>query len=419
MYICEIVNGHCGNAMVILFVSAMAHCITRRRKQSASALKASWNLVPSQDVGQWVDSGIVSAAKPWSFSTIVFGTVLGLVAVTLLVVLLVPIVIFATCAEALHYVLKRDPYIAEAEEGRDDDVVLVMPGTCTFAFWQFGMMQYVCEQFDTRRAKVAAVSSGALCATLVIDLEKSAMSGESHSASERVRRRSQELFQKVDDLMVDITSWPLAFVSRLGNVLDQLIHEVMTEDIANAFGTRVAIGMRRLAHGIPALIPDSVKSFESKEELISAISASSHVGLVVRPMPWTFFRGVLCCDGVNPFSLYCFIEYMIQLRRGITHRTAPAYLQQGLAAIYSFWNCGAMRVILPRKGKHLWISPTMGGHLKVQYSLCVSRWWMAEQWRQGYAHAKELDKLGYWNALPRWKQTSCNDTPKTTRTCPC
>jgi len=93
----------------------------------------------------------------------------------------------------------------------------------------------------------------------------------------------------------------------------------------------------------------------------------------------------------------------------------PSYLVNGLDIFYALWNCGAMRVMLPRRGIHLWVSPTVGGHLEIQHSLHVSGWWGAEQWQRGYIHARELDAQGYWNALPRRKGHS--DTGTDARDC--
>ena len=48
------------------------------------------------------------------------------------------------------------PDFAYAQDARDEDVVIVMPGTCAYVFWQIGMVQYLAEHFDTRHAKARA-----------------------------------------------------------------------------------------------------------------------------------------------------------------------------------------------------------------------------------------------------------------------
>lgn len=36
-----------------------------------------------------------------------------------------------------------------------EHTTLVLPGTCAYLFWQLGMIQYLCEHFDTRGVKLA------------------------------------------------------------------------------------------------------------------------------------------------------------------------------------------------------------------------------------------------------------------------
>jgi len=280
-----------------------------------------------------------------------------------------------------------------------------------YAFWQIGMVQYICEQFDTRDAKMAGVSSGAICIALVLAFEKAASAGEASSASLRVRARAQEIFRIVEKHLTPVARWPVGFVARLGTVLDKMGMEVVPDDTTADLNRRIRIGMRRLSgRCIPALIPDSINEFSTGQDLVRAISVSSHVGIVVRPLPVTYLesRGAWCSDGCNPFSFYCLFEYLIQLRRGLTQRTAPAHIRQGLDYIYALWNCGTMRLMLPRDGSNLWITPTVGGNLDLKFCLRVSGWWAGEQWRRGYAHARELDAQGYWNKMPRRMMTAEN-----------
>ena len=56
-------------------------------------------------------------------------------------------------------------------------------------------------------------------------------------------------------------------------------------------GTRATIGMRRLAHGIPALIPDAVNSFKSHEDLVFSFLIAIFLIFWGVGMPLYFSRG--------------------------------------------------------------------------------------------------------------------------------
>jgi len=395
-------------------VAAIARALSGKRRQGAYALKQACNPKERQLIGEYNDAGIPSTAVGWSVATATSGTIVGVVGFGLALPVLLPFAILSTVAEALRHCIGLDTYVTEAEEGDDDQITLVMPGMCTFAFWQVGMTHYLCENFDTRGCKMAGVSSGAICSAMFLKLEKAASAGTRSTAAERVREQAHAIYALLEKRLEPVATWPCAFVCRLGGVLDALVDDILLEDFADdaeivRIGNRIRIGFRRLAGGaVPALVPDTVNSFSNATDLITSMSVSGHVGIMVRPTFLAFFarKNAYCSDGVNPFSFYCFIDYWLQRRRGIQERTAPSYCQNGLDVIYALWNCGAMRVLLPRKGKHLWISPAVGGKLDVRNSMRVSDWWAAEQWRLGYAHAKELDAMGYWNDLPRWKDAA-------------
>jgi len=356
-------------------------------------------------VGDWPDAGIVSKAKPWTLQTTVVGIFLGVGGFTAMLPVLVPFAVWSTACEALRHALGLDPYVTASEEGSDDQVTLVMPGTCTYVWWQSGMVQYLCEHFDTSEAKLAGVSSGAVCAAQIVAYEKAAAGGDRSLAGKRVRQRALHFFADVEENMSSITAWPLGFIGRFGEAVNPAILKLLPEDFdAKALGSRVHIGFRRLeGRWLPALLPDATPEFDSREDLLWAMRASAHVGIIVQPSPLLFHekKQAWCCDGVNPFSFYCFFEYLVQLRRGIASRVAPASLMNGVDAIYALWNCGALRALLPQRGTKLWVTPTLGGKLDPRSSLRVSAWWTAEQWRLGYEHARELDSQGYWSALPR------------------
>jgi len=69
--------------------------------------------------------------------------------------------------------------------------------------------------------------------------------------------------------------------------------------------------------------------------------------------------------------------------------------------IYPIWNCGVMERTLPNRGSHSWLTPTVGGNLKLWNAPRFSGWFAGEQYRLGYDHARGLDLQGYFSALSR------------------
>eukprot|EP00927_Polykrikos_kofoidii_P055364 TRINITY_DN49634_c0_g1_i1.p1 TRINITY_DN49634_c0_g1~~TRINITY_DN49634_c0_g1_i1.p1 ORF type:complete len:390 (+),score=54.59 TRINITY_DN49634_c0_g1_i1:76-1245(+) len=354
---------------------------------------------------RWTDAGIISHARPRSPVVNFGGTVVGLSALFVALPALTVLAAFSTFSEAVRHVLGFDPKEDEAlsKGASAEEITLVLPGTCAFVSWQLGMVQYLCERFDTRGIRLAGVSSGAICAAVILSLEEAAQNEKAGgSPASRVRARAHEIFQLVEKRFAKVTTWPASFIGRLGGVLDECTAECMPSDCN--IGDRLRVGVRRfVASPLPAMVPDVITGFKTREELRSAVTASSTVWLVVRLLPVKYverLRG-FCSDGVNPFSYFCFLEGLLHYLKGFLQRTAPRHTYTGLDAIYALWNLGIMRLLLPRNGRHLWVTPTVGGNLKVAHALHISSWYAAEQWRRGYKHALELDTSGYWNPMPR------------------
>eukprot|EP00929_Paragymnodinium_shiwhaense_P071326 TRINITY_DN36279_c0_g2_i1.p1 TRINITY_DN36279_c0_g2~~TRINITY_DN36279_c0_g2_i1.p1 ORF type:complete len:394 (-),score=49.47 TRINITY_DN36279_c0_g2_i1:122-1303(-) len=353
------------------------------------------------------DAGLHSVAKRWSAAVSLFGTIFFLAVFLVALPVLLVVAFFLTLFEFVRWALGSDPIVV-GEEGRDDDIVLVMPGTCAYVFWQLGMVQYIAENFDTSNVRLAGVSSGAIASCLLLHLEAAAAKGAEVTACERVRHCAQELFAKVEELCLPVLTWPMGFLARLGGILETLAADVTPTDLASA-NRRLRIGARRLSwFPLPALVPQVISQFNDTSDIANAVLASSTVWLIVKAMPVTFVRqlGIYCSDGVNPFSFFCFFEYAVQACKGLTARAAPKQTWTGLGFIYAVWNCGVMREMLPRRGRHIWVTPTVGGHLDIRYALRLSSWFLAEQWESGYRHAAELDAEGYWAPLSRRQRES-------------
>jgi len=351
------------------------------------------------------DAGIIQTAKPWSLFTIVFGTLAGILFGALVCLPLVLFMLMQTLFDTLCWLSDTQKEHYPGSIAGDNEVVLVLPGTCSYAFWQFGMLQYICEHYDTRGARIAGVSSGAIGAAFVLLLEDAAEKAENKAdAVRRIRTCAQDLFRRGEQELAMVCTWPLGFLGRLGRILDCMVEQVVTPEKFD--GSRLRIGVRRFVAGpFPSLVPDSISNFCSPAELKAAVRASSVVWMVVRLAPVLYLPQMasFCADGVNALSFFLFVEYWSQWRRGIAHRTLPPHTHSGgLDMIYPLWNCGVMATLLPRGGRHLWVCPTMGGRLQVRHFLHFSAWFAGEQWQQGYAHAAQLDSEGYWSAaLPR------------------
>eukprot|EP00439_Symbiodinium_sp_Y106_P054343 s3130_g7.t1 len=348
--------------------------------------------------------------KGWSLAETVIGTLVGLCLLLAVIVLVLPLALILTLLEALRDFLRLDLLPRQDQDGEGEQLTLVLPGTCSYAFWQIGMIQYLCEHFDTSNIKLAGVSSGAIAAVVLLHFEELAAEaasavepGESGRASSAaVRRRAQELFEFVES-STDLR-WPLSFVGRLRKLLEAATSRILPQGV-EAASSRLKIGVRRLALGmLPAMVPDVLSSFPGREELQEAVLASSNVWLVVSFLPWRWLpgTGALCSDGVNPFSLFCFYDYARQLWSRDCQTTAPSHMHGGiLDRIYPIWNCTVMKALLCPKDRHIWVSPTVGGRLDVKNLLRFSNWFIGHQWQEGYSHAKDLDAAGYWDELTR------------------
>jgi len=373
-----------------------------------------YKAIPTTTSYRWLDAGISPKAKGWSALRGIVELVLGIALLVFLILLVIPLALFLTSFEVLRELLGLDRRRPESIQGEESQVTLVLPGTCAYLFWQLGMIQYICEHFDTRNAKLAGVSSGAISAAMLLQMEEigaaAAMSCDSNDsgrcAAEAVRRRAHEIFAIIEERSAKVMQSPLSFWCRLGSLMEDLAPTLLPEGDTIALGSRLQIGVRRLATDrfIPAMVPDVLSSFTSREELLDSLLASSNVWLVVSLQPCRYVPslGAFCSDGVNPYSIYCFFDYLWQRLNGQYEISAPKHMHAGIFdRIYAIWNCTVMKVMLPSSGRNIWISPTIGGRLNIMNFLRFSGWFMGYQWQQGYIHARDLDAKGYWQGLSR------------------
>eukprot|EP00435_Cladocopium_sp_Y103_P048959 s829_g14.t1 len=322
-------------------------------KQAADSWCAEYVALEKRTPSRWFDAGISPKAKGWPAVRGIVEVILGVALIFLLILLILPIAVFLTSFEALRELFRLDrPQVDEAE-CEEDQVTLVLPGTCSYLFWQLGMIQYVCEHFDTRNAKLAGVSSGAIGAVLLLQMEEIATAATESCNSETsglcaaqaVRRRAREVFEIIEESAAELMVSPLSFWCRLGNLMETLAPRLLPEGETSGLGSRLQIGVRRLATDrVPAMVPDVLTSFATRDELLESILASSNVWLVVSLQPWRYVPSLeaQCSDGVNPYSLYCFYDYLRQRLNGQYKISAPSHMHAGvLDRIYAIWNCTA------------------------------------------------------------------------------
>ena len=110
-----------------------------------------------------------------------------------------------------------------------------------------------------------------------------------------------------------LISW--IFKMHMSNVIFAVFFACFLIVLACSFHTE----MVEINPGIPAMVPDVLTSFASRDELLESILASSNVWLVVSLQPWRSVRGAMCSDGVNPYSLYCFFDYLSPTQKWWNH----------------------------------------------------------------------------------------------------
>ena len=118
----------------------------------------------------WSSAGVETTARSsWSWRACAIAALwCGLYVVVLLPALVVYTVV-CTFLDAVAAVVSRTP--APAPLRRDARPELVFPGTCTWVFWQLGMVQYLVERYDLRDVRVVGTSSGAVAAAAILTLK--------------------------------------------------------------------------------------------------------------------------------------------------------------------------------------------------------------------------------------------------------
>ena len=104
----------------------------------------------------WRSAGVETTARAWTWRACAVAALwCGLYVVVLLPALVVYTVV-CTFLDAVAAVVSRTP--APAPLRRDARPELVFPGTCTWVFWQLGMVQYLVERYDLKDVRVVGTS---------------------------------------------------------------------------------------------------------------------------------------------------------------------------------------------------------------------------------------------------------------------
>ena len=118
------------------------------------------------DTSAGADSGVYPCAGPrWSWWQSAKGAC-GWLLFAVLVPLLVGLALFNTLLDSFAAVLRAGR--AAERVAPPEGATLVFPGTCTWALWQMGMTLYLVENYDLRAVRIVGVSSGAICAAVVL-----------------------------------------------------------------------------------------------------------------------------------------------------------------------------------------------------------------------------------------------------------
>ena len=345
----------------------------------------------------WHSAGVETTALAWTWRACAVAALwCGLYVVVLLPALVVYTVV-CTFLDAVAAVVSRTP--APAPLRRDARPELVFPGTCTWVFWQLGMVQYLVERYDLRGVRVVGTSSGAVAAAAIMLLEH----GDPSAAE--VRKRAQRLHASLDTKLERITGHPLAYVGRLDGVMAELLDESLPRDDAAYRTDRILIGLRRWTWTpLPSLSPTVSQKFSGRADFARAALASANAMPVAALRPAIRYAGAWCADGVNAFSLWCAVPYLCAVMRGAAV-AAPRETVNGAAAlpwnhIYAAWNWPVLdHVLSMTRGRRYFVTPTAGGHVDLSRLLLVSRRWVATLWADGYRHAATLDAGGYFEGL--------------------
>jgi hypothetical protein len=343
----------------------------------------------------------VSTSTPPSLNDDVIAATKTLVFMTCLAPLLLVLVLYHTCADALAgtFTLLATLLIPAKTNSRgalsptnrrDQRPALVFPGCGCYVFWQLGMVQFLVERYDLRGVKIAANGGGAVCAAFMLALEANAP-GYPPPAACVVRKRARAM-QKAIDLGIDHKRLSQIFKNLLDEFLPGMDHLAMGHD-------RIAIGFRTLqCRPLPVLYPAFCASFRSREDFAQVVVAASCTAPIASWKPLRALRTALASDGVNALSLWCLLTYPLAL---MTRNGAAPGSMHPLSTLVAAWNFPVLNLIFKGSNacsKRTWVAPSpsvVWPHRLV----APTRAQTAALWAAGYERGRRLDAENAFAAL--------------------
>ena len=104
----------------------------------------------------WDSAGVETTARSWSWRACAVAALWCGLYVVVLLPLLVVYTVVCTFLDAVAAIVSTTPEPASLR--RDARPELVFPGTCTWVFWQLGMVQYLVERYDLKDVRVVGTS---------------------------------------------------------------------------------------------------------------------------------------------------------------------------------------------------------------------------------------------------------------------
>ena len=162
----------------------------------------------------------------------------------------------------------------------ESDAQIVLPGAGVLLVWQLGAMSYLAEKYDLSRVKLTGSSAGAITAAV---------------AASRI---DFNLFvEKIIHQCNEKKVWnrPLGIVGVLGCIVHDALEEVLPMDAADKLErNKVTVLVTKTNK---SLTTEKVSTFGSRQVVVDALKASSHIPYIVNGKATATFREARYIDG--------------------------------------------------------------------------------------------------------------------------
>lgn len=155
--------------------------------------------------------------------------------------------------------------------------VYVFQGGGQYVFWMLGVRDYLNAQWDMSDTTMIGASSGALCVVLTA----------CGVATTKVLTATELIYKKYQPM-----SRMLGVCGIWSGMVKEWLELLLPDDAHTRCSGRTHIIVSRFRR--PPLI---VSTFESKQDLIECLMATTHLPFYMNYMPFRTFRGEWCYDG--------------------------------------------------------------------------------------------------------------------------